>query len=276
MRNNLKITLIVLAGLSLVGCESRAFKAEREMYRAHKKAEAIYKNPKGTPPYQFQEVIKDYEEISRKYAGSLFDIQSKFSIGQLYLVKGDFEKGRQEFKTMTLDCDKKGNLCAEAEFAIGGSYELEDKWPMALAQYQHIMKAFPYSSKSLDLPLYIILHYRKANDATEMSRSVDEAVSYYLGLKAKAKTEKGRFILQSLVTRSYIEGAQWQDALDSLEKLSRDYPANAPEQALWVKALIYHNQLKDTLKAKEELQKIILNYPRTKLAKQAEVLVKKL
>ena len=177
---------------------------------------------------------------------------------------------------MTTDCDKKGNLCAEAYFAIGNSYELEDNWPAALAQYEYILKNFPLSSKSLDLPLYIVRHYNKAKDPENTKRFVDDAAAYYLGLKSKAKTDKGQFMLQSLVSRSYIEGAQWQDALESLDKLTRDYPKFGPEETLWVKALIYYNQMKDTPKAKQELQKIIIDYPRSKLAKQAEGLIKKL
>jgi tetratricopeptide (TPR) repeat protein len=276
MRNNLKLIGVVAMAALLVGCESRSFKAEREMFRVHKKAEAVYKNPKGTPPFQFQQVIDGYRNIVKKYPGSLFGVQASFSIGHLYVVKGDFEKGRQQYKTLTVDCDKKGNLCAEAYFAIGNSYELEQNWAFALTQYQHILTHFPLSSKSLDLPLYIIRHYRKANDPDNIKRFVDEAASYYLGLKSKAKTDQGKFILQSLVSRVYIEGAQWQDALDSLDKLLRDYPKNGPEETLWVKALIYYNQMKDTLKAKQELQKIVIDYPRSKLARQAEGLIKKL
>jgi hypothetical protein len=40
--------------------------------------------------------------------------------------------------------------------------------------------------------------------------------------------------------------------------------------------LIEFNQIKDPEKAKQELQKIITDYPYSKLAKQAEMLVKKI
>jgi tetratricopeptide (TPR) repeat protein len=276
MRNNLKWIGVAAIAAFLVGCESRSFQAEREMFRAHKKAEAVYKNPKGTPPFQFQLVLDAFQDIIKKYPESLFGVQASFSIGHLFVIKGDFEKGREQYKTLAVDCDKKGNLCAEAYFAIGNSYELQQDWPAALAEYQRILRDFPLSSKSLDLPLYIVRHYRKVNDPENTKRFVDEAASYYLGLKSKAKTDKGMFILQNLVSRTYIEGAQWQDALDSLDKLMRDFPDSGPDEALWVKALIYYNQLKDPLKAKQELQKIINDHPRSKLAKQAEGLVKKL
>ncbi len=261
--------------LALSGCESKAFKAEREMWRAHKSAQAVYKNPKGTPPFQLAAAQEQYRKIIKKYSDSLFAIQSQFSIGHLYLVIGDFQKARVEYRKLTLDCDKKGNLCAEAFFAIGNSYELEGKWDDALSQYKMIMQSFSFSAKSLDLPLYIIRHYRKAGNEVAIKSAVDEAVSYYTGLKSKSETEKGGYILQSLVTRSYLAGQQYEDALASLDKVIRDYPKYNPEQTLWIKMLIYANRLKDNVKAKEILQKIMSDYPQSKLAKSAEVLLKK-
>ncbi len=276
MRPKHTFLIVLLLALALVGCESRSFKAERDMFWAHKKAQAIYRNPKGTPPFQFNQSVEAYRAIIKKYADSIFAVQAKFSVGHLFLVKGDFERARQEYKEMIVDCTRKGNLCAEAQFAIGNSYELENRWREAEVVYKQIMQDYPFSAKSLDLPIYVIGHYRKAEDPLGVTRSVDEAVSYYLGLKVQAQTDKGRFILQSLVTRSYLEAGQWTEALNSLDKLARDFPKNNPEESLWMKALIYHNKLKDKAKAKEELQKIVDQYPRTKLARQAEVYLKKI
>jgi TolA-binding protein len=276
MRSKLGYLTVLALVLALVGCESRSFKAEREMFHAQKKAQAIYRNAKGTPPFQFNQAVEAYRDIMKKYADSIFAVQAKFSIGHLFLVKGDFDRARQEYKGMVVDCTKKGNLCAEAQFAIGNSYELENRWDDAHVVYKQIMQDYPFSTKSLDLPIYVINHYRKAQDPLGVTRSVDEAVSYYLGLKGQAKTDKGRYILQGLVTRSYMEAGQWVDALDSLDKLYRDFPDNNPEEALWIRALIYQGKLKDKLKAKEELQKIVALHPQTKLARQAEVYLKKL
>lgn len=268
--------MFVVFCLGLCGCENKGFRAEREMWKAHKMAQAIYKNPKGTPPFQLARAQDEYRKVMKKYPESLFAVQSQFSIGHLYLVMGEFQKARDEYRKLAFDCGKKGNLCAEAYFAIGNSYELEGKWDNAQANYKKIMAEFPFSTKSLDLPIYIIRHYRRAADDKNVKTAVDEAVSYYLGLKAKAGTEKGKYILESLVTRSYIEGRQYEDAIASLDKISRDYPKMNPDQACLTKAIIYANKLKDKGKAKEELHKILREYPQSKLAKAAEALLKKL
>jgi len=261
-------TLLIILAAALVGCagcESPSFKAERKMYKAHKLAEKIFKNPKSTPPMQFAEAVEAYRRIAAQYPDTVLEVQAEFSIGHLYLVRGDFEKAREQYKRLTLDCDKKGNLCAEAYFAIGNAYELEQSWPQAEVQYRLIMDTFPFSAKSLDLPLYIIRHYRN-----------EKAVAYYTDLKVDTQEEKGDFILQGLVSRSYMEGEKWLDALDSLDKLTRDYPDFNPEQALWVKALIYANKLEDKEKAKEELQKIVSDYPDSPLAKKATIVIERM
>ena len=276
MRHKIYLFAIGLLCLSLLGCESKGFRAEKEMWRAHKLAQAIYLNPKGTPQFQLEKAQDAYRSIIKKYPDSFFAVQAKFSVGHLYLVKGEFEKAREEYRKLVSDCDKKGNLCAEAHFAIGNSYELEGKWNDALLQYKTIMRFLPFSAKSLDLPLYIIRHYMAVKDDVSARASVDEAVSYYMGLKSKREAGKGGFILESLIARSYIEGAQWQEALDELAKIVRDYPKNNPEEAIWIRALIYGNKLKDKLKAKEELQSIAAQYPQSKLAKPSQALLKKL
>jgi len=273
VRNYFLIFLFVVA---LCGCESREFKAERQMWRAHKRAQAIYKNPKGTPPFQLAQVQKEYQKILDKYPKSLFSIQAQFSIGHLYLVMGDFERARSEYKKLNVDCDKRGNLCAEAIFAIGQSYELEEKWSQALIQYKSILSSFPFSSKSLDLPIYIIRHYQRTKDAAGVNRSCDEALSYYASLKSKTKAEKGDYILDSLIARSLIEAGRWQEAVDVLEKTVIRYPNMGPDEALMLKAVIYKNKLKDSAKAREELQRILKDYPKSKLTKQAQAFLGKL
>lgn len=268
--------LIILFVVTLCGCESREFKAERQMWRAHKRAQAIYKNPKGTPPFQLAQVQKEYQKILDKYPNSLFSVQAQFSMGHLYLVMGDFEKARDAYKKLNVDCDKRGNLCAEAVSAIGQSYELEQKWPQALIQYKSILALFPFSSKSLDLPIYIIRHYQRTKDAVGVNRSCDEALAYYASLKSKTKAEKGSYILDSLIARSLIEAGRWQAAVDYLEKIIIRYPNAGADEALRMKAVIYKNKLNDSAKAKEELQRILKDYPESKLAKQVKVSLEKM
>ncbi len=273
MRRTLSIVLVA-ALVGLMGCESRSFKAERKIYKAHKLAEKVFKNPKSTPPMQFEEAVEAYRKIAADYPDTVLEVQSEFSIGHLHLVRGNFDEARAQYKKLTLDCDKKGNLCAEAHFAIGNTFELQRSWPDAEAQYKFVMNTFPFSAKSLDLPLYIIRHYRSEKATPQkVDAAIDQAVAYYTKLKVDAEEEKGDFILQGLVSRSYMEGARWMDALDSLDKLTRDYPDFNPEQALWVKALIYGNKLRDKEKAKEELQKIVSDYPDSKLAQKATIII---
>ncbi|MFA5038148.1 MAG: tetratricopeptide repeat protein [Candidatus Omnitrophota bacterium] len=276
MKRKILICLIPVFVIALAGCESQAFKAERQMWKAHKKAEAIYKNPKGTPPYVLKKAVSAYEAIGKKYPDSLFAVQSQFSIGHLYLVMGDFDRARSVYKSLAFDCDKKGNLCAEAYFAIGKSYELQGNWPDAELIYRKIMQEFPFSAKSLDLPLYMMLHYKNAKDTINTQRTVNEAVGYYKGLMSDERGKKGADILHGLVTRSYLESDQWPQALDSLEEYVRDFPDQNPEEAIYIKAVIYQKKLNDKDKAKAELQRILKDYPDSKLTPHVKSLLERI
>ncbi|MGE5279213.1 MAG: tetratricopeptide repeat protein [Deltaproteobacteria bacterium] len=272
--------LFVLLAMSLpvlAGCESPAFKAERKMYRANRLAAAIFENPKSTPPGQFEAAIAAYRKIAEEYPGTVLEVQAQFGIGHLYLAAGDFDKARAQYKLLATDCDKRGNLCAEAYFAIGNAYELQQDWPQAEGAYLYAMDTFPLSTKGLDLPLYIIRHYRREKaSAKKIDAAVDQAVAHYTGLKPEAESEKVSFVLQGLVARSYMEGGRWLDAIDSLDKLARDYPDHHPEESLWVESLIYASKLKDKEKAKERLRKIVSDYPKSQLAQKATAVIGRL
>ena len=273
-----KISAVILACSILAlaaGCESRSFQAERQMWKAHKKAEAIFKNPKGTPPFVLQNAIDAYKEIAKKYPDSLFSIQSQFSIGHLYLVMGNFDQARKVYKSMAVDCDKKGNLCAEAYYAIGKSYELQDNWADAELIYKKIMQEYPFSAKSLDLPIYIMLRYKNEKATSAMMRAGDEAIAYYRQLMTDPRGKKGADILHGFVTRVYLESGQWPQALDSLEQYVKAFPDKNPEEAIYIKAVIDQRKLNDKDKARQELQRIVRDYPKSKLAPIAKTLLEK-
>ncbi|MFH0876978.1 MAG: tetratricopeptide repeat protein [Candidatus Omnitrophota bacterium] len=276
MKNNLRFGVLICGVLLLTGCESRIFKAEKEMWRANKAALSIYRNPKSTPPMELKLAQDNYRTIMTRYPGTPLAVQAQVNIGNLYMITGDSGKARQEYSKLITNCEKMANLCAEATFLIGNTYEIKDQWPQAMAEYRKILSDYPLSSKSLEIPIYVIRHERRAGDPVALKRFAEEAAAHYYSLKSKIEGGKGGYLLQSLVARAYIEAGQWQDALDNLDKLARDFPENNPEQALWIKALIYGMNLQDKDKAKLELEKIVKDYPQTKLAKQAEELLKKL
>jgi TolA-binding protein len=276
MRNNARLALIGCLILAAAGCESRSFKAEREIYRAQKKALAIYKNPKGTPPFEVRAAQADFEKILRKYPGTILATQAQMGIGHLYLASGDYDSAREAYKSLLKDCEKNAAACAQVTFVIGQSYEVENKWPEALAQYSKVIEDYPLSGKSVELPIYIINHYKKLKDDKGVEVWVQKGVAHYRDLMAKAEQPRVDYALMGLTARCYMAGERWQDAVTVLEQIARDYPDLAPEQALWAQAFIYKRFLNDPGKSKDLLQRIVKDYPQTNLAKQAELLLTKL
>lgn len=291
MKNSLRFLLAIALVSSLIGCESKGFKAERQMWRAQKQAEAVYKNAKETPPFQVNKAREAYQDIIKKYPDSLFAVQSQLGIGRLSLAMGEFQRARDEFKKLLVKCDQRAGICAGADLIIGNSYEMEEHWDLALNQYKKIMQEFPFTSQSLELPLYIIMHYKRIGDKTSVNYFVDEAVAYYLSLESRvaARTDfmaikggaeqiqkKAAYLLENLITKAYLAGDRWLDAINSLDKMIRDFPQANAQDALFAKAFLYLNKLNDKPKAKEVLAGIIKNYPNSRLAKQAQAILKKI
>lgn len=291
MKNSLRFLLAIALVGGLIGCESKGFKAERQMWRAQKQAEAVYKNPKETPPFQVNKVRQSYQEIIKKYPDSLFSLQAQFGIGRLSLAMGELQRARDEFKKLLVKCDQRAGICAGADFVIGNSYEMEERWDLALYEYKKIMQEFPFTSQSLELPLYIIMHYKRIGDEASVKLFVDEAVAYYASLESKVSAKinesalkggaeqaqkRAAFLLENLITKAYLAGGRWLDAINSLDKMIRDFPQANAQDTLFAKAFIYLNKLNDKPKAREVLADIIKNYPNSRLAKQAQAVLKKI
>lgn len=275
-RSSRMLLLIFVFPFLLLGCESKEFKAERQLWQAHRQARVIYQNPKVTPQAQVKTAQDAYAELIKEYPGTIYAVQSQFSIGHLFLASGDYQKARNAYSVLLQNCDKQMALCANVCFAIGKSYEAEGKWDQALAEYLNIMRDYPTTSTSLELPIYIISVERNSGNEQTLQRALDKAVSFYLDLKSKDSDENHQYLFSSLVVRSFVEARKWQEALQALDNLAKNYPKHNPDGALWLRVLIYANKLNDKAQAKHEIERILKEYPQTKLAKPLQALLEKL
>lgn len=274
---NKRVLLFLFALTFLpVGCESREFKAERLMARANKMSVGVTKVSGRTPGTEAVQALEAYRVIVERYPDTPSASQARFGIANLYLVTGEFQKARDEYGKVAQSCGNRRGLCSDALLGVGSSLEAQNRWEEAAAVYKKIMQEYPFTGKSLDLPIRIISHYLRVGDGAGIRTAVDDAVVYYRGLKGRNKAPDAEYILDRYVALAYTQGRQWPEALDSLEKLARDYPKNNPEEALLLKFLIYADKLKDKIKAKEEISRILSDYPGSKIAQKVEDYLKKL
>jgi len=68
-----------------------------------------------------------------------------------------------------------GGICAEATFLIGNSYQIQDKWGLALGQYKKVIQEYPITLRGIDIPIYIAQYYKAKYQPDKMMAAYQEA-----------------------------------------------------------------------------------------------------
>ncbi|OGX15216.1 MAG: hypothetical protein A2166_00295 [Omnitrophica WOR_2 bacterium RBG_13_41_10] len=250
---------------------------EKRYWQAQKQAEKIFNNAKASPPRELVKAVNTLNNFIKRYPQNRLSIEAEFNIARLYIVKEEYDKARQQLKEIINKYVKVDNIRAEAIFLIGNSYEIEDKWNLALQQYKKIMEDFSTTVRGLDIPIYIAQHYKIKYQPEKMIAAYQEAISYYKGLAVKHSNTPFAFNAESLAAQCYLALKEWQNAINTFNAIIEEYKAKMNMDAVLMNiAFIYNNELKDKIKTKETLERLIKEYPKSKLIKTATALLKEL
>lgn len=269
----------VLFALSflLAGCGQDQYATERQYYWAQKHAEKIFRNPQATPPNQLQRVIKEFARFAEKHPRSNLGVDAEFTIARLYLAKEEFEKARQQLKKILDAYSQHPNTCSEAVFLMGNSYELQNNWDLALAQYRKIMESYPTTLRGIDIPLYIMQHYKAKLQPDKMREAARQAIEYYNGLAARYPRSPFAFRVRLLVGQCYMELKEWHNAIATFEDVIESFKDKTSMDGVMMDiATIYARELKDKEKAAEALQRLMKEYPKSRLGPIARNMLKNL
>lgn len=235
-----KAAILVLIIFSfLAGCDSGQYAIERRYWQVEKQAEKIFKNPHASPPKELENAVNSLNKFIQKYPNNDLSVNAEFNIAHLYIAKNEFAKARAQLKLLMDKYAKSQTILSEALFLTGNSYEIEDKWDLALAEYKKIMQEYATTRRGLDIPIYIAQHYKIKYQPDKMIAAYQEAIAHYGALSAKFPNTPLAYNADTLVAQSYIA-------------------------------------LKDKVKAKEALEKLIKDYPKSKLIKTATAMLKEL
>lgn len=267
---------IVLLGLALIGCSTDQYAIERQYWQIQRQAEKIFKNPQASPPNELERVVGLFNKFIQNYPKDNLSTEAEFNIARLYIVKEEYDKARTQLKTIIDKHGQSEGICAEAIFLNGNSYQVEDKWGLALEQYKKIMQEYPITLRGIDIPVYIAQYYKAKYQPDRMMAAYQEAISHYRALADKYPDSPLAYKLDSLVAQCYIALKEWQNAIASFNSIIEKYKGkvNNVDALLLDIALIYHRELKDKAKAKETLERFIQDYPNSKLIKTATALLK--
>ncbi len=269
--------IFVVISVSLTGCANDQYAIEKQYWQAQKQAEKIFKNPHVSPPKELERVVNTLNKFAQKYPKSNLAVDAEFNIARLYIVKEEYDKARTQLRMLVDKYSKSAGICSEAVFLIGNSYEIEDKWNLALEQHKKIMQEYPTTPRGLDIPIYIAQHYKIKYQPDKMIAAFQEAIGHYKALADKYPNSQLGLRAHMLIGECYIALKDWQNAINSFNIIIEKYKDKANLDGVFMDmALIYNRELKDKVKAKETLERLIKDYPRSRWVKTATALLKEL
>lgn len=270
-----------IAGFFLVvflsGCGQDEYAVEKQYYHALKQAEKIFKNPKSTPPNELAGVVKLLNGFSLKYPKSRLAVDAGFNIARLYIIKEEYERARNQLKEMKNTYQTVMPVCAEVVYLIGNSYELEGKWDSALAQYKKILAEYPLTQRGISMPFYIIQHYKIKFMPDKMKEAAREAISYFTSLAEKYPDTPLALRSKLMAAECYLALDEPQGAIKRYEKIIEEYKDRVSMDTVLINmAMVYIRVLKNNEKGKETLERLIKDYPKSKLSATAKDIIKNL
>jgi TolA-binding protein len=277
VRKILVVLSFVFAVNFFSGCGSDQYAIERKFWYTQKQANSIFKNPHTSPPQELERIISVLNDFIKKFPDNKLSVQQEFTIGRLYIVKEQYKEARSYFEKVIAKHSAENSICSDALFLIGNSYQLENKWNMALESYKKIMAQYPTTSKGLDVPLYIANYYETKYQPEKMIEAYKEAIGYYNNLAAKYPDTLFGFIVSSMSAQCYVALKDWARAIESFNALIAKYKDKVSvDQALMNLSIIYKEELKDKDKAKEYLEKLNKDYPKSRFKSMATAMLKEL
>ncbi|HTY44982.1 MAG TPA: tetratricopeptide repeat protein [Patescibacteria group bacterium] len=268
--------LVIFAAL-LAGCTNDQYAIEKQFWYAQKQADTIFANPHATPPNELQRVIGVLGRFAQRYPETPLSLEAEFTIARLCLATKEYDAGRKQLQRIMEKYSKNTAICSEAVFLYGNSYELQDKWPLALEQYQKIIHEYQFTPRGISMPMYIAEHYKVKFEPEKMRQALQDAISHYQTLAIRFPNSQLSFTAHTLIAQCYMGLQDWQNAIGALDTVINRYRTKAPVDEFIVnKAVIYSRELNDKATAKEILQQFIKDYPRSGLIATAKQLLKKL
>lgn len=274
-----KILVIAIFSLSLLlaGCANDDYAIEKRYWQIKKQAEKILNNPEATPPNELEKAVSALNKFSEKYPKSSLGIDAEFNIANLYILKKNYDLGRQQLNKIIQKYSRSKELSAQALFLIGNTYELQENWPSALEQYRKIMQSYSETIRGLEVPIYIAQRYKTKFEPDKMISAYQEAINYYRSIATRHPITPLSFNMDMLIVQCYSEIKDWSRAVGTLNTMLATYNGKVSfEEILIALANIHSQKLNNPAKAIEILQVLLKEYPTGKYVNPAKDMIRRL
>jgi TolA-binding protein len=274
--NKFPPAVLVSLCLTLVSCGQDQYSIEREYYQAKKQVQIILNDPHATPPDQLQNTVDTLNDFIHQHPKSNLALEAQFNIAKLYIATQAYEKGRSQLNKIIQTYSKFRSVCAEAFILKGNSYEAQNRWDMALGEYNHVIESYPLTEKGLEAPIYIAMHYKTKYQPDEMTQAFRQAIKHYDSLAESHPMTPLALHLNILTAQCYADLEDWNNVIAAFNAMLRKYKGKARlDEILIDLAMVYDQKLHDKVKTKETLEKLLQDYPTSQFRPLVQSMLKK-
>jgi len=272
-----RFLIFALLILFLAGCGADQYSIEKRFWGLSIAASDIFMSPDSSPPKQLERTVGELNDFINDHPENSLSIDADFMIFNLYLVKKEFALARGQVDKIFKKYPYYPEVLARAVFLRGKSYELEDRWNLALEQYNQVIREYPLTMAGVEAPIYIAVYYKVKFQPEKMVEAYKEAARHYESLAEEQSAAPEGLVLLQLTTECYSQIKDWSKVIDTMNLALERYEDKIQRDAvLFGEALVYYRDLKNEAKAREILGELISEYPQSKLVDSAKAFLEEI
>lgn len=264
-----KRTTMVCLGLLTVyllsGC-SQDYLAERLAYQANKLYTQIAQSSTKPDSSRFKEAVAAQKRILRQYPNWSGCAQAQMAIGHLYFLEGKYPQARIELAKVSQNYPHLPDLCLQAKFYYGLSYEYQGDWAQALKIYQHLEEVYPYSYVALQIPIHIAQYYEAHQQITEAGKYYEQAIDKYKGIIRQRMHPQLVVAAEDLLTSVYENQKKPYQLIEILEGVIKREPGSLKAANALYKLAGLYETLHQPQRALNEYSRFVQQYPEHEFA----------
>lgn len=270
-KRSVLIILILASAMTVTGCDSGIYSAEKKFWQAEKDFNRLAKDASKATAVDYQKIIDKFREITIRYPKWPNSAQAQFNIGQLYAMQGNLSKSRDEFSAILKDYPGDKDMCSRALFTVSLIYEGEEEWTKAQASLNKIMSDYPDTGTAMQVPLHIAEYLKVKGKNDEAEAAYLLAIDKYKKVISDAPKTYGALVAVDLIVTCYADQEKWDEAVEHLNSLVTGYTDSliAPK-ALFILGAIYEQKFNQPDKAIGQYRQIIDKYPKTPFAAESK------
>ncbi|MCM8781359.1 MAG: tetratricopeptide repeat protein, partial [Candidatus Omnitrophica bacterium] len=269
-----KTTLKELAIQLIKLSEGRTDDKDMELFNKIKERIQKFDNKKHSKITQkgtWIKIVTLFDDFIKRYSQSPLVIEAEFNIARLYIAKKEYENARKQLQSIMDKYKKSDVIYSEALFLMGKTYELQDNWEAALIEYKKNIQNYPATARGLSMPIYIAQYYKTKFQPEKMRQAYQEAIRHYQDLIQRHPDSILAYNAHNLIAQCYVALKDWQSAIESYDTIVEKYKGKVNLDAiLMTEASIYNTELNDKTKARQLLEQLIKDYPKSGLINVAK------